>query len=109
MMRFRGGGGVVGVGAVVGGGAVVVVGAVVNGGDVLVAPGGVATIVGPAELVPFESRIAANAPSAARTRNTSTGQIQSPGYQPRPAKAEAARPKSPLAAGSRSPHSRQYS
>ena len=67
MMRFRGGG-VVGDGEVVGVGAVVVgAGAVVSGAAVLVAPGGVATSVEPAELLPFESRIAASAPSAART------------------------------------------
>ena len=110
MMRFGGGAGAVGGGAVVAGGAVAVGGgAVVTVGAALVAPGGVATIAGPAELVPFESRIAASAPRAARTRNANTGQIQSPGYQPRPAQADASRSKGPRLVGSCSPHSRQYS
>ena len=113
MIWFRDGGGAVAVGGgvVVGAGAVVVGrgGVVVPTPGPLVAPGGVATMAGPVELFPFEIRIAASAPSAARTRKTNTGQIQSPGYQPRPAQAEASRPKTPLCAGSRSPHSRQYS
>src|SRR5438128_2696979 len=110
MMRFGAGGGVVRGRTVVGGGAVVVGGgAVVVPAVGMTVPGSVATIAGPAELLPLESRIAATAPRAARTRNTNTGQIQSPGYQPRPAQADASRPKRPLREGSCSPHSRQYS
>jgi hypothetical protein len=72
-------------------------------------PPSVATIVlfsAPAS----ERTIAAAAPATASTRKSSTGQIQSPGYQAnRRCQAFASLPKAPLPADSRYPHSRQYS
>jgi hypothetical protein len=111
-VRPLGGVGVVLGGAVVGGGCVIVgAGAVVGGGAGAVTPGLVADGIATTVLVfPFgERRIAATAPRPARTRKTSTGQTQSPGYQPRRAHAAAAPEKIPVRAGKRSPHSRQYS
>src|SRR5204862_3010256 len=105
-------------GRFVGGGAVVA-GAVVSGGRVgagaVVAPnpppvavaGAVATSV--PELEPRVARIATTAPRAARTRNSRTGQIQSPGYHRRLRQGATVRANHPVSVGSRSPHSRQYS
>jgi hypothetical protein len=91
---------------IVGSGAVVVVVSLT-----LDAPGEVATTVSVAELERSVSQIAETTPAPAATRKASSvGQIQSPGYQPSlrrqtdPRKATA-----PVVAGSRWPHSRQYS
>ena len=94
----------------------VVVGAVVGSGAVwvccrLVAGGEVATTVWSFALERSVSHSAEAAPAAAATtRASSDGQIQSPGYQPsRLRQAEPSLATSPLRAGSREPHSRQYS
>src|SRR5256885_1790188 len=73
------------------------------------APPWVATIV---ELpLPASARtMAAVAPATAMSRKSSTGQIQSPGYQPsRCCQTAASRPKTPPPGCSLCPHSRQYS
>lgn len=96
--------------------AAVVVGAVVVGSGavvvswMLVAPV-VATIVPLAELERSASQIAETTPAAAATtRASSAGQIQSPGYQPSCLRqADPRNATTPELAGSRWPHSRQYS
>jgi hypothetical protein len=71
----------------------------------------VATRVSLAELERSASQIAETTPAAAATtRASSAGQIQSPGYQPRRRRqADARNATVPEVAGSRWPHSRQYS
>jgi hypothetical protein len=101
-----------------GGGAAVVVGGAVVGSvaaAVVVSPnpppvavaGDVATIV--LLLEPPVARIATSAPSAARTRKSSTGQIQSPGYHRRLRQGATKFSNHPASVVSLSPHSRQYS
>src|SRR4249919_42428 len=103
-----------------GGGATVVVGVVGcvivgSGADcvcwTLDAPGDVATRVLSLALDWSASQIAEAAPAtAAITRASSAGQIQSPGYQSNLRRqAEPSRPTMPLCDGRRAPHSRQYS
>jgi hypothetical protein len=95
----------------------VVVGAVVVGSGAVVvawmleAPGEVATTVSFAELERSASQIAETTPAPAATRRASSvGQIQSPGYQPsRRRHADPRNATAPVVAGSRWPHSRQYS
>jgi len=107
---FVGGGGVsVVVGVVtlvvVGSGAVLVVVSWLEATDV------VSTSVWSFALERSVSQIAEAAPAAAAIKSAaSAGQIQSPGYQPsRRRQAEPSRTISPPDAGSREPHSRQYS
>jgi hypothetical protein len=111
MSAFTGGGGG-GFGLVV----AVVVGAVVVGSGavvvswMLLAPV-VATMVSFAELERSASQIAETTPAAAATTSASSaGQIQSPGYQPsRRRHLDPRNATMPELAGSRWPHSRQYS
>jgi hypothetical protein len=102
-----GGGVVVGGAVVVGGGAVVGGFVTPNPPPPVVACGGVATIVWLFEL--RVARIAMTAPSPARSKNRSTGQIQSPGYHRWRRHGAMKLANHPVSVGSRSPHSRQYS
>jgi hypothetical protein len=111
---FGGGGGGSGFPVVVG--VVTVVSVVVGSGAVFVvswleAAGDVPTTVWSLALERSASQMAEAAPAAAAIRSASSaGQIQSPGYQPiRRRHAEPRRTIRPPDAGSREPHSRQYS
>jgi hypothetical protein len=90
---------------IVGSGAVVVVSLMLD------APGEVATTVSFAELERSVSQIAETTPAPIATRRASSvGQIQSPGYQPSLRRqADPRKATAPVVAGSRWPHSRQYS
>jgi hypothetical protein len=90
---------------IVGSGAVVVVSLTLD------APGEVATTVSFAELERSVSQIAETTPAPIATRRASSvGQIQSPGYQPSLRRqADPRKATAPVVAGSRWPHSRQYS
>src|SRR5215210_7705022 len=105
---FGGGGGVarvVVVGFVVVGSGAVCVGVLVDG------PTCVRTSVSLAELERSASQRAETAPAPTATSSASSvGQIQSPGYQPsRRRHCEPRKATAPALAGSRWPHSRQYS
>jgi hypothetical protein len=107
-----GGGGVLGpVVAVTVGSVIVGSGAVVVVSLTLDAPGEVATTVSFAELERSASQIAETTPAPTATRRASSvGQIQSPGYQPSLRRqADPRKATAPVVAGSRWPHSRQYS
>ena len=90
---------------IVGSGAMVVVWLTLD------APGDVATTVSFAELDRSASQTAETTPApTAMRRASSAGQIQSPGYQPSLRRqADPRNATAPVVAGSRWPHSRQYS
>jgi len=84
----------------------------VAGASVAVATGGFVATMTARRFAPppCEVAIATAAPAAAITRPSSAGQIQSPGYQGRRLRhAWPSAGTTPRCAGSRRPHSRQYS
>src|SRR5206468_2738976 len=107
-----GSGPVVIVGAGAPGRVLVMVGATVEGAapGPTVTVGPVATSVGVALLRAAFAARAAPVAAIVRTRKSSTGQIQSPGYHAkRRCHDDASTPTTPRLVGSRAPHSRQYS